>query len=73
MTDNGRMTSKEDNYQATFSKEGRLLIPKALREALSVNAGDVVVLKVEKGELRIAPKSKYLKDLKKKPKKQQEE
>ena len=54
-----------DNFQATFSKEGRILIPKAVRKLLDIKAGDQMILKIVNQELVISPKKNYLGNLQK--------
>jgi AbrB family looped-hinge helix DNA binding protein len=42
------------------NENGRLVIPAAIRKALGINPGDVVVLRVEDDELRITTMKKRI-------------
>jgi len=42
------------------NENGRLVIPAAIRKALGISAGDVVVLRVEDDELRITTMKKRI-------------
>lgn len=42
-----------DESKVKVNESGRLVIPAAFRKALGINAGDVLVLRVEDDELRI--------------------
>lgn len=42
-------------YKTQITKGGRLVVPAKLRKALQLEAGDEVVLRLEKGALRLIP------------------
>jgi AbrB family looped-hinge helix DNA binding protein len=42
-------------FRTQLKKGGRLVIPARLRKALQIEAGDEVVLRLEKGSLRLIP------------------
>jgi AbrB family looped-hinge helix DNA binding protein len=43
------------NARTTIDKAGRLVLPKAIREALQINAGDTLEIESEDDRLVIAP------------------
>lgn len=42
-------------FKTQITKGGRLVVPAKLRKALQIEAGDEVVLRLEKGSLRLIP------------------
>lgn len=42
-------------FKTQITKGGRLVVPAKLRKALQIEAGDEIVLRLEKGSLRLIP------------------
>lgn len=42
-------------FRTQITKGGRLVVPAKLRKALQIEAGDEIVLRLEKGSLRLIP------------------
>lgn len=43
------------NLKATLTSKGQVTIPKAIREALGLDAGSQIDFQMEQGELRVRP------------------
>ena len=50
-------------YSATISKEGRVIIPAAVRRALGFKAGDALTLVVKDGELSLLRRQDALRNM----------
>ena len=50
-------------YSATISKEGRVIIPAAVRRALGFQASDALTLVVKDGELRLLRRQDALRNM----------
>lgn len=50
-------------WEATLSSKGQVTIPKEMREALSLRAGDQLIYSVVDGEIIVTPKNIDFKDL----------
>jgi bifunctional DNA-binding transcriptional regulator/antitoxin component of YhaV-PrlF toxin-antitoxin module len=51
---------KELRIRMRMGEKGRFVIPAAMREALGMNVGDVIILRMVDGELRIATRESRL-------------
>lgn len=49
------------DYKARIGANGRIVIPAEVRHALGIEPGDELVLRVEKGELRVVTRKALIK------------